>query len=43
MRLAESHADWVLGYQDETWWSRLASPFTSMVQRVVTTRYLGAL
>jgi uncharacterized protein (UPF0548 family) len=26
-----------------TWWSRLASPFTSLVQRVVTTRYLKAL
>ena len=24
--LAESHRDWVLGYQDETWWSRLAQP-----------------
>ena len=22
----ESHADWVLGFQDETWWSRLARP-----------------
>jgi len=26
-----------------TWWSRLASPFTSLVQRVVTSRYLNAL
>jgi uncharacterized protein (UPF0548 family) len=26
-----------------TWWSRLASPVTSLVQRVVTTRYLKAL
>jgi hypothetical protein len=25
-RLAESHPDWVLGYADETWWSRLALP-----------------
>jgi len=24
--LAESHPEWVLGYQDETWWSRLATP-----------------
>jgi transposase len=24
--LAASHPDWVLGYQDETWWSRLALP-----------------
>ncbi len=29
--------------QHATWWSRLASPFTSLVQRVVTTRYLKAL
>lgn len=26
IRLAQSHPDWVLGYQDETWWSRLAVP-----------------
>jgi uncharacterized protein (UPF0548 family) len=26
-----------------TWWSRLAGPFTSMVQRVVSKRYLRAL
>jgi hypothetical protein len=26
IRLAESHPDWVLGFQDETWWSRLARP-----------------
>jgi hypothetical protein len=25
-RLAETHPDWVLGFQDETWWSRLALP-----------------
>jgi transposase len=24
--LAEAHPEWVLGYQDETWWSRLAQP-----------------
>jgi hypothetical protein len=24
--LAQTHPDWVLGYQDETWWSRLAQP-----------------
>lgn len=24
--MAGSHPDWVLGYQDETWWSRLALP-----------------
>jgi hypothetical protein len=24
--LAQSHPEWVLGFQDETWWSRLAQP-----------------
>jgi transposase len=26
IRLAALHPDWVLGFQDETWWSRLALP-----------------
>jgi uncharacterized protein (UPF0548 family) len=26
-----------------TWWSRLGSPVTSVIQRIVTDRYLGAL
>jgi hypothetical protein len=26
IRLARSHRDWVLGFADETWWSRLALP-----------------
>jgi hypothetical protein len=26
IRLAAAHPDWVLGFQDETWWSRLALP-----------------
>ena len=26
IRLAASHPQWVLGYQDEAWWSRLALP-----------------
>jgi DDE superfamily endonuclease/Winged helix-turn helix len=26
LRLAQSHPDWVLGFQDECWWSRLAQP-----------------
>jgi hypothetical protein len=26
IRLAERHPEWVLGYQDEVWWSRLARP-----------------
>lgn len=26
IRLAAAHPDWVLGYQDECWWSRLALP-----------------
>jgi hypothetical protein len=24
--VAQQHADWVLGFADETWWSRLARP-----------------
>jgi DDE superfamily endonuclease/Winged helix-turn helix len=26
IRLAASHPDWVLGFEDECWWSRLAQP-----------------
>ena len=26
LRLAEAHPDWVLGFADEVWWSRLALP-----------------
>ena len=26
IRLAAAHPDWVLGFQDECWWSRLARP-----------------
>ena len=26
MRLALTHPDWVLGFEDEVWWSRLARP-----------------
>jgi transposase len=26
MSLADSHSDWVVGFQDEVWWSRLAQP-----------------
>jgi transposase len=26
LRLAQGHPDWVLGFADETWWSRLARP-----------------
>ena len=26
MRLAEHHSDWVLGFLDESWWSRTARP-----------------
>jgi transposase len=26
IRLVQSHPDWVVGFQDETWWSRLALP-----------------
>lgn len=26
MRLAATHPDWALGFEDETWWSRVAHP-----------------
>ncbi len=26
MRLAQAHADWALGFEDEVWWSRVAPP-----------------
>jgi transposase len=26
IRLADTHPEWVLGFQDECWWSRLAQP-----------------
>ena len=26
MRLAQTHPNWCLGFEDETWWSRLAAP-----------------
>jgi hypothetical protein len=26
IRLAATHPDWLLGFEDETWWSRVASP-----------------
>jgi hypothetical protein len=26
LRLAEAHPDWVVGFAEETWWSRLARP-----------------
>jgi hypothetical protein len=26
IRLAQRHSDWVLGFEDEVWWSRLARP-----------------
>jgi hypothetical protein len=29
MRLALAHPDWVLGFEDEVWWSRLARPALS--------------
>jgi transposase len=29
MALAQAHADWAIGFQDETWWSRLAHPALS--------------
>lgn len=29
IRLAQSHPEWALGFEDETWWSRLARPALS--------------
>jgi len=29
MRLAQAHPDWVLGFEDEVWWSRLSQPSVS--------------
>jgi hypothetical protein len=26
IRLAQRHPDWLLGFEDEMWWSRLARP-----------------
>jgi hypothetical protein len=26
IRLAESNSEWILGYEDETWWSRFEQP-----------------
>jgi len=26
MRAIMGHPDWALGFEDETWWSRLAQP-----------------
>jgi uncharacterized protein (UPF0548 family) len=39
----EVHAEVTAFSRHATWWSRLASPVTSVVQRVVTKRYLRAL
>jgi transposase len=29
MRLADRHPDWVLGFEDEVWWSRVSQPSTN--------------
>lgn len=39
----EVHAEVTAFSRHATWWSRLASPVTSLIQRVVTERYLRAL
>ncbi len=26
MRLVQSHPDWLLGFEDEVWWSRVSQP-----------------
>jgi uncharacterized protein (UPF0548 family) len=37
------HADVTAFSRHATWWSRLGSPVTSVIQRIVTDRYLRAL
>src|SRR5215212_12216399 len=37
------HAEVVAFSRHATWWSRLGSPVTSLMQRVITSRYLTAL
>ena len=37
------YADVTAFSRHATWWSRLASPVTSLVQQIVTDRYLRAL
>jgi uncharacterized protein (UPF0548 family) len=39
----EVHAEVVAFSRHATWWSKLGSPVTSVIQRVVTKRYLRAL
>jgi uncharacterized protein (UPF0548 family) len=39
----EVHAEVVAFSRHGTWWSRLGSPVTSVIQRLVTERYLRAL
>jgi uncharacterized protein (UPF0548 family) len=39
----EVHAEVVAFSRHGTWWSRLGSPLTSVIQRLVTDRYLQAL
>jgi uncharacterized protein (UPF0548 family) len=39
----EVHAEVVAFSRHATWWSRLGTPVTSVIQRVVTERYLRAL
>jgi uncharacterized protein (UPF0548 family) len=39
----EVHAEVAAFSRHATWWSRLGSPVTSVVQKVVTRRYLSAL
>ena len=39
----EVHAEVVAFSRHGTWWSRLGAPLTSVIQRVVTGRYLRAL
>jgi len=37
IRLAATRPDWCLGFEDETWWSRLAAPALRLVEQAVAT------
>jgi uncharacterized protein (UPF0548 family) len=39
----EVHAEVVAFSRHATWWSRLGSPVTALMQRIITSRYLTAL
>jgi uncharacterized protein (UPF0548 family) len=39
----EVHAEVIAFSRHATWWSKLGSPITALMQRVITSRYLSAL